>query len=115
LASFPHLHLSLSLSFCYPPGLGGLALLADHLPLLYPEITQHNKPSATNQQSENGSDLSDQDYEFVTQVKGITIGGVPVSQFGISGLHNMLQVAFIPLPKMFRLSVNSPSTLLESN
>ena len=69
---------------------GGLALLAEHLPLLYPEITQQqlsSKPpsgvggggSAGNTESSNtAAELSDQDYEFVTQVKGISLGDIQV-------------------------------------
>ena len=55
---------------------GGLALLAEHLPLLYPEITQSNRAVQADQPVV--SDLSDQDFEFVTQVKGITLGEMQV-------------------------------------
>lgn len=57
-------------------GQGGLALLAEHLPLLYPEITQSNRTSSSTPQT--AGDLSDQDYEFVTQVKGISLGPLQV-------------------------------------
>jgi len=57
-------------------GNGGLALLAEHLPLLYPEITQ---PKTT--ASDQSADLSEQDYEFVTQVKGISLGEAQVCHF----------------------------------
>lgn len=66
---------------------GGLALLAEHLPLLYPEITQQQsvtKPSTgtssggVGNENSIAAELSDQDYEFVTQVKGISLGDIQV-------------------------------------
>ena len=68
-------------------------MLAEHLPLLYPEITQQqlsSKPpsgvggggSAGNTESSNtAAELSDQDYEFVTQVKGISLGDIQVGVY----------------------------------
>ena len=79
-----------SIKYCDLVAQGGLALLAEHLPLLYPEITQQqlsSKPpsgagsggSAGNTESSNtAAELSDQDYEFVTQVKGISLGDIQV-------------------------------------
>lgn len=84
---------------------GGLALLAEHLPLLYPEITQQQsvtKPATGTSSGGGGNEnsiaaeLSDQDYEFVTQVKGISLGDIQVKvhiafchlNFLVFGVHS---------------------------
>ena len=68
-------------------------MLAEHLPLLYPEITQQqlsSKPSSgvggggstgNTESSNTAAELSDQDYEFVTQVKGISLGDIQVGVY----------------------------------